>query len=479
LLCRLPGVIPGFSRRVTPAAPFFGIGPHLMCGASMICSRIFLPVLLLAGVLLADARAEPELLSYEDARTTLREVSDSLKAASAGVSRSKDEAHAAASLGLPDLSVNATEVFGEKTGTLDGTPLGDISFRDNLRGPRSSVTSTWSIYSGGRISATQKALAAGIDAANADLDHTGEDLDVLLAKTYFGLVLAADVERTRVSVLQQADRQLDRAIRFEEQGVIPRVERLSAQVARDEAAREQVGAQRDREIAEASLRRLLHRSDPLGVSTPLFISTKPLKPLDDWIDVAERSNPTLEALAARHNQAEQGIALEEARWKPEIFAFGNYSFIKKYQTLVEPDWIAGIGVNFKLFSREDRTNKVDAARATLRQVQSLEAAAGTTIATEVEAAYRRVEQAREQFKLLNSTIALAEENMRLRARGFEEGQSTTLDVSDARNALARSQTARALAAYDFVIALVQLLQASGQAKTFPDFIHQADIHLSP
>jgi len=69
--------------------------------------------------------------------------------------------------------------------------------------------------------------------------------------------------------------------------------------------------------------------------------------------------------------------------------------------------------------------------------------------------------------------------MRLRARGFEEGQSTTLDVSDARNALARSQTARALAAYDFVIALVQLLQASGQAKTFPDFIHQADIHLSP
>jgi hypothetical protein len=48
-------------------------------------SRIILPVLLLAAVLLADGRAaELQLLSYEDARTMLRGVSDSLKAAAAG-----------------------------------------------------------------------------------------------------------------------------------------------------------------------------------------------------------------------------------------------------------------------------------------------------------------------------------------------------------------------------------------------------------
>jgi hypothetical protein len=110
------GVVPGFSRRVTPAAPFFGFGSHLKCGAPMTRSRIILPVLLLAAVLLADGRAAGlELLSYEDARTALRGMSDSLKAAAAGVSRSKEEAHAVASLGLPDLSANATEGFGEKT----------------------------------------------------------------------------------------------------------------------------------------------------------------------------------------------------------------------------------------------------------------------------------------------------------------------------------------------------------------------------
>lgn len=437
-------------------------------------------VAVIAAALFTHARAaESSLLSYEEARTALYEVSDSLKAGQAGVSHSQNEARAARTLGYPDLSVNATEIFGEKSGTLEGTPLGNLSFRDNLRGPRSSITTTWPIYTGGRIRATQKGLAAGVEAANAELNQTEEDLDVLLAKEYFGLELAANVERTRAQVLRQADRELDRAVQFEKQGVIPRVERLSAQVSRDEASREQVSAQRDREIAEASLRRLLHRDANLGTSTPLFISTQPLKPLAEWLRHATSSNPMLAVLAARREQAEQGVSVEEARWKPEIVAFGNYSFIKKYQTLIEPDWIAGVGVNFKLFSREDRARKVDSARATLHQAESLEAAADTGIATGVEAAYLKVEQAREQFKLLDSTIALAEENLRLRERGFGEGQATNLDVSDARNAVARSQTARAVAAYDYVIALVQLLHASGQTNTFQEFIQQADIKLAP
>jgi outer membrane protein TolC len=432
----------------------------------------------LGGMVMVHARAgEPPVLSYEEARSTLYEVSDSRKASEASVSRSKEEAHSAQSLGLPDLSVNTTEVFGEKGTTITGTPLGNINISDNFRGPRSSVSSTWSIYSGGRISATQKALAAGVDVASAELNHTEENLDVLLAQEYFGLELAATVERTRTEVLEQAERELTRAIRFEEQGVIPRVERLSAQVERDEAARAQVSAQRDREIAEVSLQRFLHRETPLRTSTPLFISTGSLKPLAEWLRLAQRSNPTLAVLAAKRSQAEQGMAVAESLWRPEIFAFGTYAMIRKYQTLIEPDWIAGVGVKFTLFAHEDRASKVGAARASLHEVQSLEAAADTAIATEVDATYRKVQQAREQFELLDSTIALAEENLRLRERGFGEGQATTLDVNEARNALARSQTARAVAAYDFVIALVQLLQATGQTQALPEFIRQAEVEL--
>jgi len=443
------------------------------------CHRACLTLALLGADAASIELAIAVPLSYDDARATLQAVSDLHKSGEAGVDKSNYEARAADSLGLPEVSVSATQEFGSKTGSIPKTPLGTIDFHANLNGPRAAVTSTWAIYTGGRITATQRALAAGVDQARAELTGTEEQLDLQLAQVYFGLELASNIERTRTSVLQQADRQLERAVRFEQQGIMAKVERLNAQVSRDEAARELARAQRDRQIAQARLQRLLHRDVVAEPSTPLFVITNALKPLPEWLSVAEHQNPILAAFDAKREQAQQGIVIAESRWKPEVFAFGSYALIKHYQSLVEPNWIAGIGVKFTLFSPEDRASKVSSAREGLRQVQTLQDETRNVIDTAVETSYRKVEQAREQFNLLDSTLALARENLRLRERGFDEGQATSLDVNDARNSLARSETARASAAYDFVVALAQLLEASGQARALPQFVQQADIQLRP
>jgi len=429
-----------------------------------------------AGLVAGAGGAIAAPLSYQDARTTLHSVSDLKKSGESGVSKSEYESRAASSLGLPEVSLNATQVFGVKTDTL-ATPLGNINIDENFNGPRASINSTWSIYTGGRIKATQRALAAGVEQSRAELAATEEHLDLELTEVYFAVALAANIERTRTAQLQQADRLLERAIRFEERGIIAKVQRLNAQVSRDEAGRELVRAQSNRKIAEARLQILLHRDAPVEPSTPLFVITNALKPLPDWIAAAERGNPILAAYDAKREQAQQGIAIAESRWKPEVFAFGSYSFIKNYQTLVEPDWVAGIGIRFTLFSREDRSSKVGAARDTLQQVESLQDETRNVIRTAVETSYRKVAQAREQFELLESTLAAAQENLRLRERGFDEGQATSLDVNDARNSVARAETARATAAYEFVVALAQLLEASGQANSFPEHIQRADIRL--
>jgi outer membrane protein TolC len=445
--------------------------------------RLFRRACVILALLGADA-AGMELavaapLSYEDARATLQSVSDLHKSSEAGVGKSDYEARAADSLGLPAVSVSGTQEFGSKTGSIPKTPFGTIDFHSNLNGPRASVDSTWAIYTGGRITATQRALAAGVDQARAELTVTEEQLDLQLAQVYFGLELAVNIERTRTSVLQQADRQLDRAVHFEQQGIIAKVERLNAQVSRDAAARELARAQRDREIAQARLQRLLHLDVSSQPSTPLFVITNALKPLSEWLSLAEHQNPTLAAFDAKSEQARQGIVIAESSWKPEVFAFGSYALVKHYLSLVEPNWIAGIGVKFTLFSPEDRASKVSAAREGLRQVQTLQDETRNVIDTAVETSYRKVEQAREQFTLLDSTLALARENLRLRERGFDEGQATSLDVNDARNALARAETERALAAYEFVVALADLLQASGQARALSEYFQTADVKLRP
>ena len=440
-------------------------------------AAVWLTLLLLgAGAGTGAAIAAP--LSYEDARRVLHGVSDLQKSGESDVNRHAYEARAADSLGLPEVSVTAGEVFGLKTGVL-ASPIGSLDIHENFTGPRAAINSTWSIYSGGRITATQRALAARVDEARAELSGAEEHLDLELTQVYFAVALAANVEGTRSQQLLAADRHLERAIRFEERGVIAKAERLNAQVSRDEAARELTRAQSDRRIAQARLSRLLRRDAVVEPTTPLFVVNDGLKPLPQWLDAAESQNPILAAFDAKREQAQQGIVIAESRWKPEVFAFGSYSLINHYQTLIEPNWIAGIGISFTLFSREDRSSKISAAREALAQVQSLQAEMRNTIDTAVETSYRRIEQARQQFNLLESTIAAAQENLRLRERGFDEGQATSLDVNDARNAVARAQTARAAAAYEFVVALAQLLEASGQANAVSDYIQRADVRLSP
>src|SRR5262249_17699705 len=153
--------------------------------------------------------------------------------------------------------------------------------------------------------------------------------------------------------------------------------------------------------------------------TPLFVVTGTLRPLAQWLSLAEADNPVLKGFAARRTQAEQGVVAAEARWKPEVFAYGSYNLIRHYQTLIEPNWTAGIGVSITLHAREDRAQHVGAARSSLQQVESLTEEARNEILATVEAAYLRVLQAREQFALLDSSLAGARENLRLRERGFD------------------------------------------------------------
>src|SRR5215813_9371405 len=80
-------------------------------------------VCLWLGISTCTIVASADPLSYEDARAQLHSVSDLQKAGESNVRRSQYEADAADSLRRPELSVNATEIFGLKTGTIE-SPLG-------------------------------------------------------------------------------------------------------------------------------------------------------------------------------------------------------------------------------------------------------------------------------------------------------------------------------------------------------------------
>ena len=439
-------------------------------------------------------------LTFGQARELLRGQSDAIRAAEYQVQSEQDRRHALDRLHLPTLNVSAGALAYGSERTLDIEPLrealgqvlpgagqlipGSVDLDFNDVDPTAAITSSWALYTGGRTRAARRFADASIDQAEAERQQTIDDQDKLLATLYFGNLLAERVLSVRQNVLEGVERHLHQAGRFEAQGVLSKVERMHAQVAFDEARRNHEQAHADFEITTAALQRLLRSEYAIKPQTPLFVLTRPIAPLSQFLEAGLSNHNQLALLRAKDKQARQGKAIEEARWKPSIVAYGAYNLAQYDPSfsdplpLLTPDWIVGVNVTYPLFDRYNRRRAVSAAEAQIKRVNALERELETGLATLIDKNYRTVAKARKQYILLESNVDLAQETLQLRERLFEEGLGTSLDVVDARLAVARVQTERVAAAYEFVVSLVDLLEASGQLDRFGDYVDVADVKMS-
>ncbi|KAK0359397.1 hypothetical protein LTR94_031477, partial [Friedmanniomyces endolithicus] len=162
-----------------------------------------------------------------------------------------------------------------------------------------------------------------------------------MTQLYFGQQLLTRVRDVRRDVLGGLERHVSDAIKLEQAGFISRAQRLQAEVARDDAAREFEKAQADLESADATLSGLLRSSSPVVPATPIFVITRPLDPLDDFLDAARRAHPQLERLEAMEQLAQAGVTNQRSKLRPTVYGFAQYNFDRRDTLLTDPDWTVG------------------------------------------------------------------------------------------------------------------------------------------
>lgn len=456
---------------------------------------------LIAGSLLGAATAD-ERLSFEDARLRLEDRSGSLRAARLTLEARALETDASRSLSLPQ--VNASLIYSklERQYEVDVSPItgalnqavGAIGGATGVRlpplpasldytykneGVRPIVGFNWPLFTGGRISAAQALAGARSAEAGAELRHTDETLTTQLVKTYYGLQLAEHAVAVRRRVADALTQHLHQAERFEKTGLIARADRLHAQVAFDEAQRDLLKAEDDRALAQIALNRMLLSPQDVVPASPLFVRSTPVEALEHWTQHGLAAHPGLALLDAKRQQTAQLETMARAAALPEVFAFGSYQFNRDVMTPIEPDWVIGVGIRMTLLDRLDRRSMIAASQRQSAGIAAYTEQARDDVATLIEKRWRELEQARRRYLLLASSIALAQENVTLRERGFREGLSTSLDLVDARLALSRAEIDRAQAARDYVVALAELLEASGQSERFAEYAGHADLRVAP
>jgi len=428
------------------------------------------------GVLLMPCRAQAgePAMDFATAQAQLQAVSDALRASDLAIEDKRQLAAAAQRLRLPNLSADIKLVDSEKTLEIPLGPLEPLAAQYGIGSPlvledrswrtRPILQATLPLYTGGAIPAQQRLGAAAVQQAQAERALQADALLTQLAQAYFGQSLAERVVVARRQARDGLQQHLADTVRLEQHGFATHAQQLQAQVARDQAEREFQKAVNELETARQTLALLL-RSSPIEAATPLFVLTQPIGTRAHFRELAGAGHPQLVRFQAIVAQSREAVRLQQARQKPEVFAFGQYDAHKQDATLVEPDWAVGVGIRYAFLSG-GRRQQVAAARARSGQADAALQEVRVELDIAVTRAFDAMANAQVQFALLESAIAQAEENLRLQTLSFREGQATSLDVIDARVALVNAQVARAQAAYQFDVSLAQLLEASGQAGQF-------------
>ena len=426
---------------------------------------------------LSSGYAQTPALDFSQARQLAHDRVDSIKVEAAETAKRESEAKSARSLHGPKIELDSKQIWGRKTldyGTVNlgvlipGLPLPpiDIYHEEDIGGPRAAINAQLPIYMGGAINAKVRAADEAVYESQARTQAQRDTVDTELAQKYFAVQLARNIERLQNEMLHQQELEVRKALRFEKTGTISRLERMAVEVNRDTAKRELLTAQTNRRVAESELAGLLREENVGELKNPLFVVTEDIGTLKSWQDKALGASPVLKSVVAQRRQAEQGVTAAKAAWHPQVYAFANYNMIKHYLTIPEPDWIAGIGLKFTLWDNKDRNASIAAANSLVTKAQAAHDEARNRIQTAVQTAYLKSNEAREAYRLTDSTLSLAKENLRLREKGFSEGLSTADEVNDARTKLLAAEIARRVAAYRFVVAWAMLNAACGDMNAF-------------
>ncbi len=447
-------------------------------------------------------------LSLEQAQQVLLQVSPKLAANQAAVAASSFQTDALATVDNPfvfarvsastynldadvDLSSLRNGVVNEVNNRVDsvipsiptipdlpnfGELVGDripdsYNFKRSGSNTSAGIGVAWPVYTAGRTKALTGISNARTQEAIADGTLDKNELYNTLIERYFKAqlaIIAAYLREDAYDTLQQTDYM---AKRLFEEGFISRVDRLQAQSALADAQSESINANNNARLAMIALQRLLRTDFRIKPTTPLFVSSKPLPDVSYFQDLALNNHPGLQKVAAKRAQAQQLRALSDTGYKPTVLLYG-YSQLEQ-----DPSWIAGVSASWKLWGGLDKTASLASSDASIRQADLSEIEVSDNLLLLVEKNWYDVNNAQARYQALQSNVDLAQEVLRLRRLGLQEGVNTTIEVVQAQTQALKARTEQAQTANDYVQALASLMQSCGTPLAFNAYLNAADIRL--
>lgn len=438
--------------------------------------------LFLFTIFLYFSAGAESVLSFRDALVLTEAYSAKIKSSEFEVLAAKRNLQAAKGLYFPQVNLRGAYIHAQKDLSVDFNPLKDIlgqSFTSPLFGLDWRYTIqkrsfgfigsdiTIPIFTGGKIIAANRAAKIAYNAALSQSKEAQCVTITELVKRYFGYILASNVVKVREKVVQGFREHLSDMEHLLENGMVAEAELLYAKYTLAQAESDLKSAILQCSTTLESLRSTTGLNTTITTTTPIFIVTA-IGDLSSFQRCAAESNPQLEYIEQQKLLAKQNIALNRAELLPQIAFMGGGGFTHRVTDIL-PRWAIGVGVNFKIFDGLNKEYRYSSAKSSYKRVEQLEIEAQRDISLLIHSLYNSTISHLTKAQSLSSAVAFSKEYLRVKKIAFSEGATTSTEVIEATINFAKSQIERLEAAYNFDVALAELLQASGSSNSFIDY----------
>lgn len=334
------------------------------------------------------------------------------------------------------------------------------------------LTAEWVVFGGGKRIFTDKIARRMVDVAQINNAKVEAAEMVILVEHYYGLALAEqtiEVCRKRYEGLRN---HYEHAVKLEEVGMADKATRLLAQVAMEEAQRELERAQSIEQVEQMVLKRMLDITDEglrIIPSSALFMCRQ-LPPRELFLQTMQSNNPTLNTLYIEEQMASEKLRIDQSSYLPDVALFGKQTlYAHGIPSNLMPRTIVGVGLSWNIFDGLNRERQISQTRLARQSLVWSREEAENDCAIAVDELYATLLRSEQEVRVLNTTIILNEELLRMRHASFAEGIATSAEVVDAENALSEVRLARLAAYYAYDVALINLLAISGLTDSFEDY----------
>jgi outer membrane protein TolC len=331
------------------------------------------------------------------------------------------------------------------------------------------------LWTWGQLDAARDAAEAGVAAREALMADTVSQVQLRVARLFWGHVLAkrlvtiaGNVERN----LAEVDKRLKDALDKNEASVGPN-DTYRVQVLRAELARRAADARKALALSQIGLAATLVMDtgelELADVSLPAQGGEVP--PAPPLIDKAESLRPDLVALShAAEARRAQLRATQAAKW-PQIFLGGTLSFAyAPNRDLQTNPWVNDpfreVTAGIVLGVRQDLTlhildTQAQKARSELAVLERQQDGLRRLVRAQVEGAQVEATAARERLDASTGGAAAAKSWFRAVELNFGVGVEDAKSLMDSYSSYVESQVNLATAQYDWVVSHAQLDQATG------------------